>query len=84
MESTSSHNVSVKMSHYRTRDDPNQKIRISGYLNLVNGNGTLTLNVKNIQYNESGDYAVLVWGSFWSNEKTIPGVIISVKVKGKG
>ena len=66
------------MSHYGTRDDPNQKIRISGYLNLVNGNGSLTLNVKNIQYNESGTYKLNVW----SRKKT-PEVGISVNVLGK-
>ena len=73
----------VKMSYYETHDDPNQN-RISGYLNLVNGNGTLTLNVKNI-HNESGDYVMFAsWKRFFLNEKNVQGgVAISVKVKGK-
>ena len=82
-QKTNSYNESVKMSYYGKRDDPNQN-RISGYLNLVNGNGTLTLNVKNIQYNESGDYVMFAsWKRFFSNGKTIYGIAISVIVKGK-
>ena len=42
-----SYNISIKVPYYGTRDDPNQN-RISGYLNLVDGNGTLTLDVKSI------------------------------------
>ena len=76
-------NISVKVPFYGTHDDPNQN-RISGYLNLVNGNGTLTLNVKNIQYNESGDYVMFAWNLLEKAlGKTIYGVAISVKVKGK-
>ena len=82
-KTNTSYNESVKMSYHGTRDDPKQN-RINGYLNLVNGNGSLTLNLKNIQYNESGDYVMFAsWKRFFSNGKTIYGIAISVIVEGK-
>ena len=39
---------------YNINNNPFEWNRISGNLHLNNGNGTLTINILNVQYNESG------------------------------
>ena len=40
--------------NYVTENNPIDKNRISSNLKLIDGNGTLTVTLSNIQYNESG------------------------------
>lgn len=48
-------NISDELNYFEV-NNPFKQNRVSGYLNLANGNGTLTLEIKNIQYNESRIY----------------------------
>ena len=48
-----SHNFTEPLT-YEPHNNPFDKNRISGSLNLVNGNGTAIFELKNIQYDESG------------------------------
>ena len=43
---------------YTLNNNPFEWNRISGNLHLYNGNGTLTINISNVQYNESGVFSL--------------------------
>ena len=47
-----------RILNYTLNNNPFEWNRISGYLNLNNGNGTLTINLLNVQYNESGVFSL--------------------------
>ena len=71
-----SHNETTPLS-YPPKDNPFDQNRISGSLNLINGNKTVIFQLKNLQYDEDGVF-------------TLKGIIkvkdefgISVKVQGK-
>ena len=53
----SSHNVARSLG-YEPGDNPFDQNRISGSLNLVNGNGTLIFKLKNLQYDEDGVFTL--------------------------
>ena len=57
--------------------NPFDKNRISGSINLVNGSGTATFELKNIQYNEYGDF---VFETVISSKEKLG---IAVEVQGK-
>ena len=43
---------------YNLNNNPFEWNKISGNLNLNNGNGTLSINISNVQYNESGVFSL--------------------------
>ena len=58
--------------NYTLNNNPFDWNRISGNLNLNNGNGTLTINILNVQSNESGVFSLefessLAWNNATSN-----------------
>ena len=52
-----SHN-NTKMLGYNPKDNPFDQNRISGSLNLVNGNGTVIFELKNLEYDEDGVFTL--------------------------
>ena len=69
-----SHNE-ILMWNYNSNNNPFERNRISGSLNLVNGYGTATFELKNIQYNEDGDFTLEMF--------KIEKLSVNVKVQGK-
>ena len=69
-----SHTDSIKLTYYKN-NNPFDKSRVDGYLNLIDGNGTVTFELKNIQYNESGVFYLEIF----KNEK----LGVTVDVQGK-
>ena len=63
---------------YDKNDNPFDKSRVDGYLNLIDGTGTVTFELQNIQYNESGDFYLEI---FKLSEKL--GVTVDVQGKKK-
>ena len=71
-----SHNETTALK-YESNNNPFDQNRISGSLNLVNGNGTVILELKNLQYDEDG---VFTLKSFIKVKDEFG---ITVKVQGK-
>ena len=52
-------NIKVNQAlNYNPNNNPFERKRISGNLHLNNGNGTLTIILSNVQYNESGVFSL--------------------------
>ena len=47
--------------NYNTNNNPFEENRLKGNLNLNNGNGTLSVEISNIQYNESGVFTLEIF-----------------------
>ena len=47
-----------RILNYTLKNNPFDWNKISGNLNLYNGNGTLTINILNVQSNESGVFSL--------------------------
>ena len=47
-----------RILNYTLKNNPFDWNRIAGNFNLNNGNGTLTINISNVQYNESGVFSL--------------------------
>ena len=62
---------------YSPKDNPFDQNRISGSLNIINGNGTVILELKNLQYDEDGVFALKSFVKFKDEFG------ITVKVQGK-
>ena len=71
-----SHNEITPLG-YNLKDNPFDQNRISGSLNLVNGNGTVIFELKNLEYDEDGVFTLK------SRVKVKDEFGISVKVQGK-
>ena len=61
-----------RILNYTLNNNPFDWNRIAGNLNLNNGNGTLTINILNVQSNESGVFSLefessLAWNNATSN-----------------
>ena len=63
------------MWYYNLNNNPFDENRISGSLNLVNGNGTATFQLKNIQYDEDGNFTLEIYKTERRG--------VNVKVQGK-
>ena len=72
----SSHNETTPLGH-NPKEIPFDQNRISGSLNLINGNGTVILELKNLQYDDDGVFTLK------SIIKVKDEFGISVKVQGK-
>ena len=70
------HNATIALG-YKPNDNPFDQNRISGSLNIINGNGTVILELKNLQYDEDGVFTLK------SIVKVKDEFGISVKVQGK-
>ena len=70
-----SHNDTTTLNYFD--DNPFDQNRISGSLNITNGNGTVILELKNLQYDEDGVFTLK--GIFVVKDE----FGISVKVQGK-
>ena len=53
---TFSYNASISLYYQPSDEHPIEQNRVSGYVNLVNGNGTMIFKLKNIQCKDSGVY----------------------------
>ena len=54
-----------------TENNPFEANRLNGHLKLINGDGTLTFTISNVQYNESGVYvftAIIASGNIIEKE----------------
>ena len=58
-----------RILNYTLNNNPFEWNRISGNLNLNNGNGTLAINISNVQYNESGVFS-LEFDSYYGDNTT--------------
>ena len=67
----------MKVWNYNTYNNPFDRNRISGSLNIINGNGTVIFELKNLEYDEDGVFTFK--GIFVVKDE----FGISVKVQGK-
>ena len=52
-----SHNETTPLVYFH-RDNPFDQNRISGSLNIINGNGTVIFELKNLEYDEDGVFTL--------------------------
>ena len=68
----------MKVWNYNTYNNPFDRNRISGSLNIINGNGTVIFELKNLEYDEDGVFTLEMLEIFKSEK-----LGINVKVQGK-
>ena len=55
---TETNNETVQMNHVNEAESIFTSSRVVGSVNLVNGNGTATFELKNVQYDEDGNFTL--------------------------
>ena len=65
--------------NYTLNNNLFEQNRISGNLNLNNGKGTLTINISNVQYNESGVFSLEL--DSYAGDNTTSNITLDVQSK---
>ena len=66
------------MWNYNTYNNPFDRNRISGSLNIINGNGTVIFELKNLEYDEDGVFTLEMLEIFKSEKL---GINVKFKVR---
>ena len=79
LSTSSRFSTESRILNYTLNNNPFDWNRISGALILNNGNGTLTINISNVQYNESGVFSLEL--DSYAGDNTTSNITLDVQSK---